>query len=239
MLRLAALTLALPVALALPGARTYPACSQTAAASELALLPDPTARVTIDPEAPNALGDALREVAASAGVHLLISDDVRATLAKGSELLESPVELAPETAWLFLETILIENELLMVLNRRAGPRLVTIASREPGRTFKLSPLWIEEEELHLAEQHPALHVSTLVEAPHLDTFKLVSDLRFLMQGDWIIQRILPAGDSRSIVLTGLGGDVGKFAKLIAEMDAAEAKRIATQDRDGRGARGGE
>ncbi len=163
----------------------------------------------------------------------LISEEVPKTLSGGAKLLQAPVELVPQAAWSFIETLLLGNDLLLIVHRREAPCLVAVVSSTLAKSrmnLKQGSLWLEREELDFLEQRPAVLATSLVRTPHLNARQLVNSLRGLMM-DIAIQGMVPAGGSRLVILISPGGVLLDLVKTVEEMDAAQAERLADEQRE--------
>lgn len=227
-----ALLLAIPLACAGPepvvGTRASVAADLQPRSAPAELLPQPAAALSIDPGERDFLAAALRELAASSGVGLVVPFDGQAALRDASDGLAEATEVAPDVAWSVVQSLLLENGLFLVLHRSEEPALVSVAGFAPGRVgggLKQRAHWVEPDQLEVLEQHPALLVTTVVHLSSLDARQVTNSLRGMLT-DIRSQSMLPVGSSRSIVLTGPAHHVLNQVRVIREAEAEAARAAA-------------
>lgn len=120
----------------------------------------------------------------------------------------------------FFEQLLIAHDYVMTVLRHETPRLVVIESlrTQARNTIRASAILVPSEHLAHFADHPATIITTVVHLPNTDVRQLSNSMRTLIT-DANTQQMLPAGNSNTIVLTGLGAQVVGLVEMLRTVDA--------------------
>jgi hypothetical protein len=186
--------------------------------------PVPKSGMTIPGSDKTPLMDVVTEFERVTGIRAVIMADTRAMLMKLPTGLTEPLDVPASRVYSTVETMLAESGFVITLLQAEPPILVGIATIvQGGRQGK--PLTPANVDLDVAAKHPALLTTLVVTLPHTNVRDLSNSMRQMFQ-DPQSQQIIPVGNSNSILLTGRGGEVAKIARMLLEVDAAEARNQA-------------
>jgi len=173
------------------------------------------------------LHEVLVEMEEATGVRFLVPDETRALLLRTSSGLQRDLTVPAAETWRVVETMLIQNGLVLVPPQGIEPVLVRILSTNQGDSGVLKAHATEVDAAALAEyaHHPAVLVITVIDVQPLDARMMATTLRQLYP-DQQVQSILPLGGSQ-LLLTGLAPDVAKMAHLLQESAARERLNLDT------------
>jgi len=131
------------------------------------------------------------------------------------------VVVPPAAVQGFFEAILANFDFLLTIQRRAEPRLLRITSLNTGdrNMIRSSALRVDADELLRWQEHPALMVTTTVDLPNTDVRQLSNSMRTMIT-DANTQQLMAAGNSNSMVLTGVATQVAGQVKMLRAVDAA-------------------
>ncbi len=246
MRQLGSILFALPLILALPAAPFAPIQQEVAPDSAFAgvpaqqaaepILPDPTVPITLDPSIEGSLRNALVKLAASAGVSLFVSPGAEQLLGSGASFLQQGVEVPASEAWSFVESLMVENGLMLCVHRNQVPRLVSVHPVVSSSNALVRPSTYVSDGEGLAElaKHPALLTTMVVTTDNLDVRNLVNSMRGLVSDSRTLT-MLSAGDTGSLILAGNGLVVLQTARAIREIDEASGAQRARWDTERQGA----
>ena len=195
------------------------------------LLPAPKSPLRLDPEQSDLLFAAASALAQSSGVRLLVTHEARAVLEDPHWELDAAMTLPAEDAWSFLESILFQLDLILVLHSGAAAPLASIQTLplngDPG--FRSQALPVGPEFLTELDAHPALYVHLTLPVEALDPLTTANTLRsmaypanggtFLSAGfEGFEHLFLPHPDDRAVWLGGRGRTVNAIARAIQLAD---------------------
>lgn len=155
------------------------------------------------------------------GQRLIYSDETAGMLAVQTCGLRGSVRVPADEVQSFFETLMISNDYLIQPLRPEEPRLVLIESlrTQARNTARGDAHWVPEEDLEHLARHPATLVATVIEMPNTDVRQLSNAMRTMIV-DANTQQLLPAGDTDSLVLVGLGAQVRQMQTLLKRVDSA-------------------
>lgn len=186
--------------------------------------PEPTEGFTI-PSAERGrwtIDELLREYGRVTNQRFLIDDDTRLLLraSHASVLRDFPV--APEHVHSIVESILIENDVVLAVKRADEPRLVSVKSLHSSSRHNLrtNALYVPSEKLPDWRDHPAYLIHTVITLDALDVRVLANSVRPMIP-DANTHSILPIGNSNSLILTGLAQQVVQMAEMLEKANERE------------------
>lgn len=191
------------------------------------MLPRPkqsfTLRVTSE-QAPS-LYDAVVELEKATGVHFVVSDEARKVLRASTSGLLSDMEIPPSEAWRVVETMLAQNELVLVPSRGAEPVTIALTSalERGGHELKGYAVPIDASAIEECVDHPAVIFSTVIDIHPMDARQMSTSMRQLFP-DQRTQSILPL-DGSQLMLTGFGPQLLTSVRMMQESAAGRRKQL--------------
>jgi hypothetical protein len=158
------------------------------------------------------------------GVHLVTTPDVEVMLAKTRAGVSVPLEVPANRVYPTVETLLVQNGLLLTLLTSEPPVMVGVEPADSGKVMKRT--WFATaDDLDIAADHPALLISTIVTLPNTNIRDLSNSMRQVFQ-DPRTQQIIPVGQSNSLMLSGRGSEVAALVRMLKVVDAEEGRAQA-------------
>jgi type II secretory pathway component GspD/PulD (secretin) len=121
------------------------------------------------------------------------------------------------------EALLLMHQFVLVPFHEADPRIVQVVSLETNeRNFvRRAAIFVPGAELDAWRGRAATLITTTLHLPHTDVRTLSNSMRAMLT-DGNTQQIVPVGNSNSLILTGLAGEVWALAENLLRIDALEA-----------------
>ena len=172
--------------------------------------------------------DLVQEYGRLTNQHVQVREDTRLFLEGVSTGLTRSVVVPRAQVQSFFEGLLVENDFVMTLLRDSEPRLLGITSLSTGErsTLRASAYLVTEQELEVWRDHPAVLITSVVHMPNSDV-RLLSNSTRTMITDANIQQMLPAGSSRSMILTGYADQVADMARMLRIIDDSAAREASS------------
>ena len=142
--------------------------------------------------------------------------------------LDRSVTIPAEQVPLFVESLLVRNDLVLSPLPSAGIRIVEVSSlqTQARSTLRSTAIRLPSGRLDVARAHPASLFMTTLELKHADVRQVSNSMRTMIT-DANTQQMLPAGTMNSIVLVGFGTQVADLAQMLLEVDAAAKPKAPT------------
>lgn len=187
--------------------------------------PEPSGPMTLSLDAtsdPLSYGTLMDQYAELTGQLVTLSANAK-DLAGELVPLERSVMVPTADVQTTFECLLAIGHFVLVPIKRDGARLVEVRSLRTldNATVKQTATFLEPDEVHLAEQHPAMLFTTVVAMPSTETRFLCNALRTMLI-DANVQSILPAGESNAVVVTDTGPALARWVRLLENVEAASA-----------------
>lgn len=215
------------LSLALTLALLLPQDSQTEAVKSIAgLFPAPSGPMTLvvtDPENSDTCWSMVKKYGELTGQHITASADTQSLLMQNRITLDRDMTVPVGEVQTTFEHLLFARDFILTPLKRDGTRLLEIQSlNSPARSnIRSTAIFLEPEELHLAEAHPAMIFTTVVSLPHVDVRQISNSMRTMIT-DANTQQLLPAGNSNSMVIVGIGQSLIGIADTLKTVDEAAA-----------------
>jgi hypothetical protein len=169
------------------------------------------------------LDSVLNQMQSVTGLHVVVTPEVSAQLSKTPSGLSQPLEIPASRVYSTVESILAQNGFVLILLQAEPPILVGVQSvmeQTPKRAWV-----VQQQDLDVVADHPALMVSTIVMLANVDARQLSNSMRQIIQ-DPRSQQIVPVGDGNGVLLTGRGSEVAALAKQFLAFDEGEGRARA-------------
>jgi hypothetical protein len=156
-------------------------------------------------------------------LHVVVTPEISALLSKIPSGLSQPLEIPASHVYSSVENLLAQNGFVLVLLQSEQPILVGVQSvmeQSPKRAWV-----VQQNDLDVVADHPALIVSTIVMLSNVDARQLANSMRQIIQ-DPRSQQIVPVGDGNGVLLTGRGTEVAALAKQFLAFDESEGRTRA-------------
>ena len=219
------LNLLLAAALLVPQSAPLAGAPQREPASEVLkkLFPAPSGPMTLEagssdnPLTYKTLVDQYRELT---GQFFVVSEDTKDMLTRPLFLDRSMTVPVNEVQTVF-EELLRHGEFVLEPLTTSGPRIIRLTSllTNERNILRSRTTFLGPDELHLAERHPALLVTTVVNLPNVDVRQMSNSMRTMIT-DANTQQMLPAGNSNSMILVGFGDQVAALSDALHMMNEA-------------------
>ncbi|QDV05252.1 Putative type II secretion system protein D precursor [Planctomycetes bacterium Poly30] len=215
------------LSLALAAALLLPQDTRTEAISTLAgLFPTPSGPMTLvvdDPENADTCWSMVEKYGELTGQHITAHSDTQSLLMQSPVHLDRNMTIPADEVQTTFEHILFARDFVLTPLKRDGMRLLEIQSLStPARSnIRSAAIFLEPEDLHLAAAHPAMIFTTVVTLPHTDVRQVSNSMRTMIT-DANTQQLLPAGNSNSMVIVGIGQSLVGLADTLRTIDAAAA-----------------
>jgi len=148
-----------------------------------------------------------------------VSDETSMFL-RGTNLnLTEPLSVPIENVQTVFETLLIQNGFVLDVLYEGTPRLLTVISLNTGaRTnIRQNASYVSSENVAGMRQHPAMLFMTVVDLPRCDVRQLANSMRTMIT-DANTQQLLPAGNTTSLVVTGMGAQVADLVEMLERIN---------------------
>ena len=220
---------------ALPLVAFFAPAISTSVVVEDGLFPRATASIEIpdpgDSGEPIHMLDLLGSYADVTGLELQISAGARALLTDHPVPFEGAASIERERVQTTVEGLLRDAGCFVIPSGASGtrPAKVEAVQKEGGEAnFIGQASYVESgDALSLASRHPAVYLTTVVSQLQVDVNLLPEAMRAALPGD-IGTQVLPAPNSKSVVLVGFGDSVAKILRLIDALSDAAERDSATR-----------
>lgn len=167
--------------------------------------------------------DLVRRYGELTGQVITYDADTETLLRNGRVRLDRTLEVAAKDVPTAIESFLVRDGWVLTAAHAGDTKILHVASMmgQYRSLARAGALFIEPEDLPFAEQHPATLFSVAIQLDHLDPRQLANSLRTLIV-DANTQQILPAGNSKGLILVGFGDKVAGLARSLRMLDAAAA-----------------
>lgn len=211
-----------------------PAAAIPATASDP--FPQPTAGITItvSPKEDMKLEKLVDEFSRVTGITILADADAKPALKNGTTGLNRSVEVPLGEVYSFVESVLVQNDLILVVLHDHEPRLFALHSLaqgggQRGGTMRDAALYVSSKDIALYGQHPAILVTTMIDMPHTDVRTISNSMRTMFTNA-NTQQIIPVGNSNSLILTGFGTAVAGWVRMLQEVDDVAKREMADDEK---------
>jgi type II secretory pathway component GspD/PulD (secretin) len=185
------------------------------------LFPAPSAGISIPDD--TKLEKLVAEFSKVTGITAIFDPETRMLLQKSTTGLNRAVDVPATEVYSFVESVLVQNDLYLTVLHERDPRLFSVHSRNPSRPMRETPLLVASKDVASFAQHPAILITTILDLAHTDVRTLANSMRTMFT-DANTQQVVPVGNSNSLIVTGLGGNVASIARMLQEADES-AKRV--------------
>jgi hypothetical protein len=153
------------------------------------------------------------------GNTLVFTKEVRQLLDTTSSGLNHTLDVPADQVYPIVESILVQNDFMLVLRNDRDPRLLAIESLNINRRggFKTDAAYVLPDRIHEWARHPAFLVTTVVDLKYTDVRTLANSLRTMFT-DQNTQQIVPIGNSNTLLVTGNGAFVASLVAMLHETD---------------------
>lgn len=162
----------------------------------------------------------LREYSRVTGQNMMLKSDVR-TLAKTTKVgLLRPAEIPVEDIHSVVESILLENQFVLNVVHARAPRVLAANSLQLGAGRWRSSIkvrYVPREQIGHYAPHPAYRVMTVVHLQNTDVRTLSNSLQTIVTETNTL-KIIPAGSSNSLILSGFSPQVISLIGMLEEID---------------------
>jgi hypothetical protein len=140
-------------------------------------------------------------------------------------LLSQELRAEPANAQVVFESILAANDFALTWLVQGPEPILEVTSLQTGRrnTIRASSIFVPAEAVDEMARHPALLVTTILHLPNTDVRQLSNSMRTTIT-DANTQQMLPAGNTNSLVLTGMGDQVASLVRMLRIVDEHSAVR---------------
>jgi hypothetical protein len=172
----------------------------------------------------------LDEFSKATGLTLLVGPETRNVVQKSSTGLNRSVDVPASQVYSVVETILVQNDLVLAPIHTQEPRIVAVYStREGNRGAKSYAFQIPSGDVQKYAGHPAVVVTTVLELPHTDVRTLSNSMRTMFT-DANLQLMIPVGNTNVLIVTGLGSQVASWARMLQEADDASRRAMEEDEK---------
>jgi len=196
------------------------------------LFPEPKSGISIrlEPGKDMKLDELLAEFSKATGLHLVITKEVASILKQTPTGLTDSLEIPKGEVYPVVESLLIQNEVLLMPLTDHEPRLVAVGSMQMsgqrGGSLRNSAIFVPVEAIPAYARHPAILVTTVINLAYTDVRTLSNSMRTMFT-DANTQQIIPVGNSNGLILTGFGPSVASIVAMLKSVDDA-ARRDAEE-----------
>ncbi|MBK7875187.1 MAG: hypothetical protein IPJ77_05470 [Planctomycetes bacterium] len=189
-----------------------------------ALFTPPTRGFDVKPS--TTLSDLLDDFSEATGWAVLADAGDQRGLANTQVGLQGRRDVPANEVHAFVESVLVTHGYAFSLASAREPRILRVVPlRGPGASLSRSgagPVDVELADLERWErEHPGFVLRALVRLEHADGRALANSLRALVR-DPNLEVVVPVGDGRTVILSGLAPWMRETRDLIAELDLADA-----------------
>ncbi len=187
----------------------------------------PPARVGLSLPAGEAGGVSLERLIAeferATGLRLVVGGETRAQVARTPCGLQGPLEIPAAEVYPLVEGLLAQSGFVLLPLHAREPRVAVLENLTgAARNSVRNSAWtVDESEVHLLVDHPAVLVQTVLDLNGIDARALSNAMRSLIV-DQNVQQILPLGKADQLLLLGSGRQVAGWAGMLR--DAAQRER---------------
>ena len=222
------LNFALAAALLVPPSAPAASAPQQESASEVLkdLFPAPSGPMTLESgssDNPLTYKALMQQYGELTGQFFVVPEDTKDMLGRPLFLDRTMTVPANEVQSVF-EKLLRHGDFVLEPLTKSGPRIVRLTSllTNQRNNIRSRAIFLGPDELHLAELHPALLVTTVVTLPNVDVRQVSNSMRTMIT-DANTQQMLPAGNSNSMILVGFGDQVAALSDALKlKNDAADS-----------------
>ena len=198
-------------------------------AQEAALFPATSEplEIAIDEESNPTLYEVVQRYAEISEHNVHMSLETRELMKKQHTGLLKGVTVAPKEVFSFLNTLLIENDFVLTWARDTAPKVLRVHALNSGErnTIREGAYFVKPEELGAWRPYPAFLITTNVELPSTDVRTLSNSMRTMVV-DPNTLTIIPVGNSQTLILTGLAGNLSDLVDMLHRVDAASEREAA-------------
>ncbi len=175
-----------------------------------------------DAENPLTYESMVKQYAELTGQHIVMSDDSSSMLRHQLHLDRTLTVPAVEVQTTF-EHLLRKGDFVLTPLKQEGARLIEIASLSTSarNNIRSAAIYLEPHEMHLANLHPAMMFTTVLTLPNVDVRQVSNSMRTMIT-DANTQQMVPAGNSNSMVLLGIGQNLVSLVNALETIEAASA-----------------
>jgi hypothetical protein len=225
------LLLSLATSCAAPTPRVTETPVHAGTASPGDLFPEPKSGISIhlEPGKDMKLDELLAEFSKATGLHLVVNRETAAILKQTPTGLMDSLEIPKSEVYPVVESLLIQNEVLLTALTDKEPRLFAVSSLTGGAlrgSFRTNAVFVPVADIPAYARHPAILVTTVINLPSTDVRTLTNSIRTMFT-DANTQQIIPVGNSNSLIITGFGPPVASIVSMLSSVDDA-ARRDAEE-----------
>ena len=216
----------------LVGASARTVATQTPGTTAIDPIPPAKSGITLVVERGSepVLDHVLAEYERATGLHLVVSRDVAAQLAKTPCGLSQTLDIPAGRVHSTIGRLLVPHGYLLTLLQAEQPVLLGVENAQDP-TVRARAWSVPVEAIAAMSEHPALLVSTLVTLRHTSARDLSKSARELSM-EPNVQQMVPMGRSNSLMLIGRGADVATLAGTLLELDELERQeRVEEEQRE--------
>lgn len=126
----------------------------------------------------------------------------------------------------FFEGLLAQNSFVLTVINPTEPRLLGITSLQTGQrgALRSQAFFVPAEAIAGWADNPASLVTTVVHMRNTDVRQLSNSMRVLLT-DQNTQTMMAAGNTNSMIITGMGTQVAYIVEMMRQVDAAAAEQV--------------
>lgn len=155
------------------------------------------------------------------GCELALDPNTQQALQASRIALASDAPVPADEVYSFVETFLARQGFSLSVLKLGSRPIVGVFGHQTPPNGSPEPLFVQESQLSLLQDHPALLVRLAVTFRNIDTRQLQTQLRQLLVDPSGLRQCVPAGE-RSMILQGPGREMLALVELLREVDAATA-----------------